>query len=410
MIAHILSRAVASGRKPTLRSPSHKRATPKGASLVEYGLLVGGISSLAIMTLAAFAVQVETTYQDIEVSLDILPEPSDVSTPSLPSLPAGGGSHLPDGGDNETGDTPHEDEDNDGGAADIGPFVFYDTILNRWDSRARIVSNYVDIPGLEGEPVPFLVTSDRPANALAIGHVVEGQPAASGHVIWGTQLEVDPPAMGERVVVTLQVGSQTSQWVVSRESAPVVQTFGFPDTIIAWNDSRQRIESSYVDIPGLEDIPYSFDINTSDNAGSPRATSNVSNGTVRWGTQLEVDTPEPGETRLVGLTIDDVTGVWRVTRQPIPDGPAFTLSSNNGMNFAQIRFDNGIPQRTYPFSLSGTGVTAPRAQSVSSGSPTSGMTPSWGFNITNTTPARGQTETITLTIDGQILTWTVTGP
>lgn len=108
------------------------------------------------------------------------------------------------------------------------------------------------------------------------------------------------------------------------------------------------------------------------------------------------------------MTIDDVTGVWRVTRDPAPERPPFVLSFTNGHNYARSDFDSGIPNRPDPFSLSGTGDTRLEAEKVSSGSDTRGMTPANGLKIKNKKPSKGRTEKITLVIDGDIIIWTVT--
>ncbi len=362
-----------------------------GTALVEYVCLMGAISAVAVLSIGYFSKEVKTSLGH-----------------SADALASAGGPSV----------EPNEPEPPGAGeGSSIGPFSFGTTWVNRWDSRARVSSDYVDIPGLEGDPYDFFLASDTGGAPRAVNHVVGGGEAQSGQLVWGTRLEAEPPGLGEVRKVRLVIGDQVGEWTIEREAGPVVQPFSFPDTIVAWNDSRTRIESDYVDITGLEGTPLPFTVSSSDGAGNPLVVNHVEGGgeaaagEVTYGTKMAVDLPQPGQSRKMTLVVDDVSGTWVVGREAVPDPGPFSLTNQNGMSFAQISFSSlGIPKKPYSFKLSGTGNSAPYAGAVSSGTPTNGMTPSWGLNIYNIIPPSGVSETITLEIDGNALSWTVTGP
>lgn len=275
-----------------------------------------------------------------------------------------------------------------------------------WASGQQVAqSPYIS---LGSGPFPFTVTAST-GTAVATT-TTAGMPASNGTLAWGTALEAAVPSYGRSTTITLALPNKTYTWKLAKEALPQVQNFDFGTTVIEWNDSRMRIASAYVDIPGLEFVPRPFAIS---GPGNPRLVSGVTEGDpaqaglVANGTQIEVDVPEPGTQRTISITVGEGTGQWVVRRAAIPQADnRFALTGNNGMNWAQISFGaRNIPQRPYSFSLSGTGNTQPQSNGK-----TSGQTDAWGINIAYNAPPRGVTETITLIIDGQRLQWTATGP
>lgn len=391
----------------TFSSRSFFHAARKGVSTLEYAVLVGVLSTIAVSTVEIYGQQAVRVFLQNTQAL----EPRNVAEaePQAPTEGAGDADAIDD-------PLPATDYGSDTDYL-VGNFQFSDSWINRWDGRDRIVSDYVDIPGLEGNPMTFAVSSPDGGRPVAVSHTADGQPAASGTLVYGTQLEVDPPDLGQTRIVRLSIGGRIVTWVLEREAGPTVQPFTFPDTVVAWDDTRSRIESSYINIEGLEGDPLPFSVGSDDGQGFPMAINHVQegakapSGTLVWGTQLEVDLPEPGETRTVTLVVDGVEGQWRVSRAPRPARPDFQLTSNNHMNFAHIVYQPlGIPKDNYRFTLSGTGESMPWAQQVHSGSAIDGTTPDWGINIHNKKPKKGSVETITLVIDGQTITWKVYAP
>lgn len=83
----------------------------------------------------------------------------------------------------------------------------------------------------------------------------------------------------------------------------------------------------------------------------------------------------------------------------------------SGVGFYQLNYGSaGIAQDFYTFTISSNGSSNPRLQQVQTGTNTNGTTQNWGFNIDLDIPATGVQETITLTIDGQAVSWVITGP
>lgn len=200
-------------------------------------------------------------------------------------------------------------------------------------------------------------------------------------------------------------------------TANEVQPFSFVSTTMPWNNSDTIAISQYLDIPGLNADPQTFLVTSSDPGSNPLVISNVegggtaSSGQITYGTNLQVDAPYEGETRTQTLNVGGVDGQWIVTRDGAPADLGFAITNGNGNNYTQIQFANlGIPQQPYDFSVTGTGATAPSAQAVTTGTDTNGRTPNWGVVIENTAPTSGSTETITLVINGDTITYQVATP
>lgn len=196
-----------------------------------------------------------------------------------------------------------------------------------------------------------------------------------------------------------------------------VQPFFFTSVSVPWDQADPVVTSDYVDIPGLNNEARPFFVTSSDGGGTPNAISNVesggsaNSGRLSNGTNLQVFAPYEGETRTVRLNVDGVEGTWDVTRAPAPSGLGFAVTDTDGQDYAQVNYGElGINQQSYDFTVSGTGGTQPYAQSVASGDDTAGRTPNWGLVILNTPPESGETETITLNINGDVITYQVTSP
>ena len=88
--------------------------------------------------------------------------------------------------------------------------------------------------------------------------------------------------------------------------------------------------------------------------------------------------------------------------------PVFSLTTNNGINHAAIDFSRiDVPHKSYRFTLSGTGDTAPKAVKVASGDRSDGWTLIDKIQIQIVKPKKNRIERITLIINGQTITWDV---
>jgi Flp pilus assembly pilin Flp len=373
-----------------------KLKSKKGAGLVEYTVLAGLLSVTAIGSVYKFSQHTQKTFVEAQVMLA-----ADEAT----LVRNGGRSSVLD----------HTD------AEFSTDFTFPDTLIGTSDSRIRVKSAYVDLPFDRedyGQWYSFSVWSnDGEGNPSAVRHIQSGGSADEGYVQYGTMLEIDIPDLGETRNIYINVGGKIGSWTISRDDYSPVQPFGFADTSLAWDETRTRITSQYLDIDGLSSQPLPFSVSSSDGTGNPLAIRQVegggssNSGELTQGTMLEVNTPEPGETQILTLTVDGVQGTWRVEREPVPPLSSLTLSANNGHGYARLDYsDNGVPDIARSFTITGTGSTNPYLENISSGTGTSGMTAAWGSNIRITVPpSSSEVETITLTIDGEIITWTVTG-
>jgi Flp pilus assembly pilin Flp len=266
---------------------------------------------------------------------------------------------------------------------------------NYWTfvSRSPSTSGSLDIDGF----LDFLVSANRVPTDRYLSSVEFGAEVMRGR----GEMQITHAAVSGLEAVEIQ---------------PQISAFTFGARTLSWDERPGRVWAPYVDIPGLDGTATDFVLTESLGGGNPLAESNVvggpaATGQVRYGTNLSVDPPAPGETNIITLTVGGRSGTFTLSRDDIPDAGPFALTSNNGQNFAQINFDaNTLPRTPYAFTVSGTGSTNPQVSSPSSGSGTQGMTPSWGVNISNQTPPRGITETITLVIDGYVVSWEVTGP
>lgn len=285
------------------------------------------------------------------------------------------------------------------------PSTHVGTLLIPWTSGQQSAqSPYIS---LGAGPFDFTVTATQgPAVATT---TTQGKPGTTGTLAWGTALEASVPGYGEATTVTLTLPGRAYTWTLGKEALPRVQPFDFGTLVLDWNDSRTRVSSPYLDIQGLEFIPRPFTLSGS---GQPRLASNVTSGDpaqsgmVANGTQIEADSPAPGEEQVIHLSIGEARGQWVVKRAPIP-APTnrFALTASNDKNWAQITFrELNIPQRPYAFSLSGTGDTQPRSKGDQSG-----YTDAWGMNISYKAPPKGEIATITLIIDGQRVQWSTHG-
>lgn len=387
----------------------------KAAGLIEYTVLTGFISVAAIGTVLHFSQNTQKTFSTAQVTLAAhsayLGQSSPEESSPEESLPEATLIY-------NTTNSPKLNENAEDFSVD---FWFPETQIGLSDSRTRIKSSYEDLPFPRenyGVWYNFSVWSnDDIGNPTAVRHIETGQNTNEGRVQYGTMLEIDIPEIGETRTTFINVGGTVGGWTITRDAYPAVEPFGFPDTFVAWDDVHTRISSDYLDIIGLTTRPLPFTVTSNDGTGNPVATHHVegggsaNSGELTNGTILEVDIPSPGKTRILTLTVDGVQGTWRVEREAEPSTPPLSLSSNNGHNFAQIRYSsNGAEDLARPFTITGTGNTNPYLQNISSGTGTSGMTATWGSNIRiNVPPSSNDVETITLTIDGQVITWTVTG-
>jgi Flp pilus assembly pilin Flp len=303
----------------------------------------------------------------------------------------------------------------------IENFSFPDASVSH-DFDGVIYSEYVDIPGLNDQPVTFVVSdSGENLSPRATKNIVGGGDGVSGQIRWGTVLSAKPPAAGRTAVVTINIGEATGTWHITKVQSPEptppeIGHFDFGGVTLDWDDPVTRVRSDYVNIPGLQDAPIAFSLRTDTGTGQPLAHSNVSGGYpastghIKWGTDISIDAPDQGQTITAMLEIADKVGTFEVTRAPKPSCPTFVLTQNNNKNHAQVNYSaQGINHLERPFTLSGTGDSNPRAQSnsYSSGTDTDGMTAKWGINIQNDKLKKGQVETITLTICEQVIQWQV---
>lgn len=390
----------------------------KAAGLVEYAVLAGFISIASVGTVYHFSSKTQQTFESTENTLTEKLTQNHLSENTYSNLNAGASEADSSQPIYDSTPSPALEHNEPNAAAD---FYFYATNIGIYDGRTRIKSFYEDLPISDknsGTWYNFTVWShDNIGSPTAIRHTESGQSASEGRVQYGTMLEIDIPDLGETRTVFFNVGGKVGSWTLTRDDHPPVQPFGFPDTELAWDDVHTRISSEYVDITGLTTEPLPFTVTSDDGLGNPVATHHVEgggsadSGELKNGTILEMDIPEPGETRTLTLNVAGVEGTWKVTRENIPSTPSISLSSNNGHNFAQIKYSAiGAENIERPFTISGTGNTNPRLTNISSGTATSGMTAAWGSNISVTVPrSSSDVETITLTIDGQVITWTVTG-
>lgn len=378
----------------------------RGSAIAEYSIVVALISITAIFSIYQFGSTTSATYGEITESIHT----DENGTGAEDS----GGSELP-GGEDVGAEDPEEFVDE--GTPEID-YYYPDLLIGRYDERVRVRSTYEDVPHENyGDWVNFAIWSDDGAGSpMAIVHTESGVPASSGRVQFGTQIEADIIEPGTEQIIYVNFNGTIAGWRIAREGIPAVEAFSFPDTIVAWDDSRTRVESSFVDIQGLDHMAREFTLVSSDGAGNPLAVSNVeggvaaASGNLSEGTMLAADIPAAGEQRIMTLTVDGVSGQWRVARNAAPAGPAFALTGDNGSSWAQINFATlGLPQVPYSFSISGTGGTDPRLGNFSSGHARAGMTDAWGLNIYYNQPPTGVTETVTLIIDGQTVTWTAYG-
>lgn len=389
-----------------------KLKSNKAAGLIEYTVLAGFISIATIGLVYNFGSQTQKVYGNADVTLAA--QRADIITPNSAN-------DLDDENTEPVYDTVESPQIDRNDPDFEVTFTFPQTNIGIYDSRTRIKSSYENLPFSNedyGTWYNFTVWSqDGNGTPTATHHIESGQETDEGRVRWGTMLEVDIPDRGETQTVFLNVGGKIGEWTLSREDFPDIEPFGFPDTHVAWDDVHARISSDYLDITGLTTEPLPFTVVSNDGNGNPLATHHVvggrsaASGELTNGTILEMDIPAPGETRILTLNVAGVEGTWRVEREDVPSTPQLTLSSNNGHNFAQIRYSsNGAANIPRPFSISGTGNTNPRLTNISSGTGVSGYTASWGSNISITVPQSSRdVETITLNIDGQIITWTVSG-
>ena len=231
---------------------------------------------------------------------------------------------------------------------------------------------------------------------------------------------------GEIVVNQAQVSNMTGVWI-----ADPISAFSFPDTVLPSDFGSSRVTSEYVDIPGLEATPRPFTV-TSTNGGNPAAdpsnvtTSSVEtdSGEVQFGTNLVVDVPAPGESNTITLTVDGVSGTWTVSREEGPSGGgeggtvgAFSFPDTVlGFEFSATRVTSeyvdipGLDATPRPFTVTSTdggNPTADPSNVTTSSVETDSGEVQFGTNLVVDVPAPGQSNTITLTVDGVSGTWTV---
>lgn len=197
---------------------------------------------------------------------------------------------------------------------------------------------------------------------------------------------------------------------------PPVGAFSFPTRNLAHDFADTRIVSDYVDIPGLDGTPRPFTVTSSDGGGNPQADAgnivgsavNASSGLLVFGTNLHVDVPDPGQTRVVTLTVDGVEGTWEIVRAAAPGGGAPTALSptgGNGNNFFTFQFsDFGLGAGPHPATITATQNGNPViAQVQGSGGQTQGDL----VRIDGTWTNPGSSTVYVLTIAGNSFTWTV---
>lgn len=198
--------------------------------------------------------------------------------------------------------------------APIAPFSFPTTVVPYADAPERVVSDYVDIGGLEGIERPFTVVSNDAAyDGRAVSNVVGGGAANAGHLQYGTALDVATPAPGESVVVTLDIEGERGNWVVRREEAPVGPPFA-----LTMNNGANYAQIIYADL-GIPQGSYSFSLQGTGNSNPViqpeflQAGSPTQGQTVPWGIAVLIQTPPPGVRETITLVIDGQTVEWQVS-------------------------------------------------------------------------------------------------
>ena len=303
-------------------------------------------------------------------------------------------------------------------APEIGAFDFGETVLAWDDQRKRIASGYVDIPGLEDDPVPFTVDTDPGFAALALENTGTDGAAVSGDLTHGTTLEVNPPDAGRSVVVYLTVGNKTGTWTLRRDPAPEIGAFSFGKTVLAWDDPRDTVVSAYVDIPGLGDRPVGFDLTTSDGRMTEARENVVRDGgadKMIHGTSLETTAPEPGKQVIVTLNLAGQKGTWHVIREEKPQIGAFDygtthLAHNAKGSWVLSSYVDipGLDDTARPFTVSASnGAEAYAYDNVEGGGHAASGEISEGTRLVAALPDKGETVVITLTVDGVSGQWQV---
>lgn len=196
--------------------------------------------------------------------------------------------------------------------AEIAPFDFGTRVMD-WNDPAREVwSDYVDIPGLDDEPVPFHVTTSDQSAARAASNVVGASQASSGLLTHGTMLVVPAPAPGTTVIATLTVGEQSGLFKVTREDYPAR-----PDFQLTRTDNKTFAEIDF-DALGIPRRPYSFRLsgtgNTRPKALSWSSGSETEGTTESWGITIENRRPAAKKSETITLEIDGEQLQWIVTR------------------------------------------------------------------------------------------------
>lgn len=191
----------------------------------------------------------------------------------------------------------------------LSAFSFPDTHLP-YAAPPQVGSAYIDIEGLDGYPRPFQVSSTDPGLApIAVRNVAEGGTAASGHLRYGTALEISAPAPGTTEVVSLTVDGLTGTWTVSREAPPR------PAFALTKSNDMNNHWIDFAEL-GIPQKAYRFTI--SGTGSTNPALNKVSAGTKTdgWtettGLHIKNTKPKKGEVETITLIIDGQTLSWDV--------------------------------------------------------------------------------------------------
>lgn len=305
--------------------------------------------------------------------------------------------------------------------AQIEPFSFPDTVLAWNDNRRRVVSDYVEIPGLGDIATSFEVLSTADDDtAMAQSNIEGGGPAASGRMTQGTTLVADAPQAGQTHIVSLSIGGQTGEWRIEREPAPQIGAFDFGETVLAWDDQRSRITSTYVDVPGLDDTPVPFTVDTASGFAA-LALENTGqdgpavSGDLVHGTSLEVNPPDAGRSVVVYLTVGDQTGTWTLRRESAPEIGAFDfgeliLAWDDPRDLVASAYVDipGLGEQPVAFELTTSdGSMALARENVVGGKASDSNKLVHGTSLEVATPKPGEEVVVALSLAGQTGTWRV---
>lgn len=221
-------------------------------------------------------------------------------------------------------------------------------------------------------------------------------------------LPTEPPVVAPPPVVIPPVAPPPPP---PEPETPAFAPFDFGQRVFAWNNTSWRATSPYVDIDGVADTPVSYHVT---GEGRPMAQANVnggpsSQGSLRHGTDLQVDVPAPGGTHTATLHNDGRTGTFRVSTQPIGDQTVH--HDGQYWLWVPVHWEG----RTFSISGQGNPGAQPNGGNTQAyatspdGRITQGLAKN-GFNLIVNTPPKGQRHNLIITIDGQSSSFAIVRP